>query len=131
MSRSKVNPSLQILIYSTPHPKLETQIGISIFVGATSPLWHLGINSFWCQIISSFEFTRLHLRLTSFLHLFGSSLGLDIPGDSFEGFLFVFTHWGLLDFYFFRELHASCAVIIDIKWLVKLQDMNNYVYIYV
>ena len=85
VSRAKGNPSLQILEYSTPRPKFQTQILISNFVGAKFSHWHIGITSFWRQL--------------------GSSLVLEITGDYSGGFLFDSPRWGLICFYFLGELH--------------------------
>ena len=90
VSYAKGNLFLQILEYSTRRPKFQTQILISNFVGAKFSRWHLGI--------------------TSFLRQIGSSLGLDIPRDSFGGFLFDFPCWVLLCLYFLGELHQSPKV---------------------
>ena len=85
MSRAKGNPSLQILEYSTPRPKSQTQIWIWNVVGAKFSRWHLGINYFWSQL--------------------GSSMGLEITGYYYGGFLFDLPCWGLLCFSFLGELH--------------------------
>ena len=85
--RAKGNPSLEILEYSTPHPKLKTQTLISNFVGAKFSRWHLRINSFWRQLGSLLELSCWHLGITFFWCRLGSYLGLEIPGillrDSF------------------------------------------------
>ena len=62
-------------------------IWISNFVGTKFSCWHLGISSFWLQL--------------------GSYLGLEIPRDSSERFLFGFTCRGLLDFSVIGELHVK------------------------
>ena len=87
VSSAKGNPFLQILEYSTLCPKFQTQILISNFVGP--------------------EFSCLHLRITYFGLQLGSSLGLDIPGDSSGGLLFDFPCWGLLLLSFLGELYRS------------------------
>ena len=82
---AKGNQSLQIMEYSTPRSKFQTNIWISNFVEAKCFCWNLGINSY--------------------CHQLRSTLGLDIPEDSSGGFLFAFTCWGLLWFFFIGELH--------------------------
>ena len=108
--RAKGNPSLEILEYSTPHPKLKTQTLISNFVGAKFSRWHLRINSFWRQLGSLLELSCWHLGITFFWCQLGSYLGLEIPGDSSQGFLFAFPHWGLLCLSFRGGLHISPSV---------------------
>ena len=110
-----VNPSLQILEYSTLRPKLKTQISISNFVGTKFFRWHLRIIFFWRQLRSSLEFSHSNLIITSFWHQFGSYLGLDIPGDSSQGFLFAFHRWGLLSFSFV----GNCMNGEMVKWRNK------------
>ena len=85
VSRTKGNPYLQILEYSTLRLKLKTQILISKSVGAKFSLWHLGINSFWCQLGSLLKFSFWHLQITAFSRQLGSSLGLEIHVDFFLG----------------------------------------------
>ena len=105
VSRAKGNPSIQILEYSTSHPKLKTKIWISNTVGAKFSCWHPGINSFCCQLGYSLELSRWHLGINSFWHQLGSSLGLEIPGDSFLGIPLCFRcHLGITSFW--RQLRS-------------------------
>ena len=94
------DPSLQILVYYTPRLKFKTQIWISNSFGAKFSCWHLGINSFWCQLGSTFESSWWHLGITSFWIQLGSPLGLEIPIDSFSGIPFCFLwHLGINSFW--------------------------------
>ena len=104
---SKGIPSLQILEYSTPRPEFKTQIWTSNFVGTKFFRCQLRINFFWHQLRSSLEFSHSHLVITSFWRQFGSSLGLDIHGDSSRGFLLALPYWGLQCLSFRGELHIS------------------------
>ena len=47
--------------------------------------WCLIINSFWCQLGPSLEFSRGHLGINSVWCQLGSPLGFAIPVDSFAG----------------------------------------------
>ena len=68
-------------------------------------LWHLRINSFYRPLRSSLKFFPWHLGINSFWRQLGSPMWFGIPGDSFSGFLFSFTRWGLLCLSVHRELH--------------------------
>ena len=103
VSHANGNPSLQILEYSTPRSKFQTQIWISNSVGAKFTRWHLGINYFWRQLVSLLELYLWHLGLASFRQQPGSSLGLEIPGDSFLG-ISLFFCWHLIINSFWRQL---------------------------
>ena len=127
VSRAKGNPYLDILEYSTLHPKFKTQICISNFVGAKFSRGNLIINYFWRQLGSLLGFSRWHLRLTSFWRQLGSSLGLEIPGDYSRGFLFAFPCWGLLFLYFSGELHISpLEFYCDSPFLGNYINHQNY-----
>ena len=104
VSHEKGNPSPQILEYSTPRPKFETQIWISNLVGAKFSHWHLRITSFWSQLVSS--------------------LVLEIPRYSSRGFLFDFPPLG------FTMLLLSWGTTWMVKWLNGEMNISSLGFYY-
>ena len=105
--------------------------------------WHLGINSFWRQLISLLELSCCHLRINSFWRQLGSPSGFAIPRYSFLGIppcfpplglTMLIRSWGttyfpvgiLLYFCFLGELHQSPKEKISYS---PLDPVAKYAYI--
>ena len=64
-------------------------------------------------------------ELFSFWRQLGYSLGLYIPGHSFEGFLFIFPRWGLLAFYFLGEPHQIILHVVYTLFMSLFYSILN------
>ena len=106
MIRAKRNLSLQILEYSTPCPKLKTQISISNSVGAKFSQWHLGINSFLVPTQIFVVIVPLAPRYYFLMAPTRIFLGIGNPRYSFSGILLCFP-WHLVITYFWHQLRSS------------------------
>ena len=141
VSRAKGNPFIKILEYSTPRPKSKTQIWISNSVGAKFSRWHLGINSFWRQMVSSLELSCRHLGINSVWRQLGSPLGFAISGYSLSGIPPCFPSLGftliicscgttyfpvgyLLEFSFLGELHFSYLLFTPL-WIILYVSLKQ------